>query len=114
MKMKKLTLYLFPDSHKRICESGLSGLRHVVNGSDVDELLALQAGDVLTVRRKIAGRSRSPQIDIYCMPEPVQEIRAKTAQEDEQRQNCSIGKEEKNEESWYFRSQYDISEASRK
>jgi hypothetical protein len=44
MKIKKLTPFFIPDSHNRICESGLSGQRHGSNVSDVDELLALQAG----------------------------------------------------------------------
>jgi len=38
MKMKKLTPLFIPDSHKRICESGLSGQRHIENDSDVDGL----------------------------------------------------------------------------
>ncbi|MCX5804925.1 MAG: hypothetical protein NT010_02485 [Proteobacteria bacterium] len=82
----------FPDSHKRICESGLSGQRHVgdfadVDGlqyvsdfADVDGLEALQAADVLNARRRIARRSRPPQINIPDMPLPDQEKRAKDAQ----------------------------------
>jgi hypothetical protein len=73
MKMKKLTTFFIPDSHKRICESGLSGQRHGSNVSDVDELLALQVADVLNVRRRIARRSRSPQMDIAIMPLTDQE-----------------------------------------
>jgi hypothetical protein len=85
MKMKKLTPFFIPDSHKRICESGLSGQRHGSNVSDVDELLALQAGDVLNVRRRIARRSRSPQMDIAIMPltDQVEKADNKTAQKAE-------------------------------
>ncbi|MCX5805823.1 MAG: hypothetical protein NT010_07125, partial [Proteobacteria bacterium] len=54
---------------------------HGSNVSDVDELLALQAGDVLNVRRRIARRSRSPQMDIAIMPVTDQEKRAKNTQE---------------------------------
>jgi hypothetical protein len=54
MKWKILAPFFIPDSHKRICESGLSGHRHGRNVSDVDEMQALQAVDVLNVRRKIA------------------------------------------------------------
>jgi hypothetical protein len=43
MKMKKLTPLFIPDSHKRICESGLSVQRHIKNDSDVDGLQELQA-----------------------------------------------------------------------
>jgi hypothetical protein len=59
---------LIPDSHKCICESGLSGQRHGRNGLDVDEMQTLQAVDVLNVRRRIARRSISPQITIPIMP----------------------------------------------
>ena len=48
-------------------ESGLSGQRHVGNFADVDGLQELQAVDVLNVRRKIAMRSRPPQIRISDM-----------------------------------------------
>ena len=65
MKIKKLPFFFIPDSHKGICESGLNGQRHVENVSDVDGLQALQAADVLNVRRKIARRSRPPQMDIF-------------------------------------------------
>ncbi len=68
MKMNKFTLFIIPDSHKRICESGLSGQRHIKNGSDVDGLQALQAVIVLNVRWRIAKRSRPPQMDIFNMP----------------------------------------------
>ncbi|MCX5806082.1 MAG: hypothetical protein NT010_08455 [Proteobacteria bacterium] len=71
--MKKLTPFFIPDSHKRICESGLSGQRHGSNVSDVDEMQALQAVGVLNVRRRIARRSRSPQMDIAIMPLTDQE-----------------------------------------
>ncbi len=83
MKIEKLTPFFIPDSHKRICESGLSGQRHIgtvslqakssKNGLDVDEMQALQAGDVLNVRWKIARRSISPQINIFYMPLTDQE-----------------------------------------
>jgi hypothetical protein len=53
---------------RSLCESGLSGRRHGRNVSDVDELQVLQTGGVLNVRRRIAGRSRSPQMDISSMP----------------------------------------------
>ncbi|MCX5804805.1 MAG: hypothetical protein NT010_01880 [Proteobacteria bacterium] len=65
MKNKKLTTFFIPNSHKRICEFGLSGQRHIENGSGVNGLQALQAVDVLNVRRRIAGRSRPPQMDIF-------------------------------------------------
>jgi hypothetical protein len=65
LTMKKLNLFFIPDSHKRICESGLSGLWHIENGSDVDGLQALQAVSVLNVRWRIARRSRAPQMDIF-------------------------------------------------
>jgi hypothetical protein len=54
MKMKKLTPLFIPDSHKRICESGLSGQRHVGDFADVDGLRDLQAVIVLNVRWRIA------------------------------------------------------------
>jgi hypothetical protein len=38
MKMEKITPFFIPDSHKRICESGLSGQRHVGDFADVDGL----------------------------------------------------------------------------
>ncbi len=41
--------------------------------ADVDGLQALQAADVLTVRRRIAKRSRPPQIRIPDMPLTDQE-----------------------------------------
>jgi hypothetical protein len=83
-----------PDSHKCICESGLSGRRHGRNGSDVDELLVLLTENNTLCILEGARRSRLPQMNISSMPSSVQEISAKTAQEDEQRQNRSIGKEE--------------------
>ena len=55
----------FPNSHKSICEFGLSRQRHVENGSDLDGLQALQAVGVLNVRRRIAKRSISPQMNIF-------------------------------------------------
>ncbi len=71
MKIKKLTPLFIPDSHKRICESGLSGQRYIdtvslrgkssKNDSDVDG---------------IARRSRPPQMDIFNMPLTDQEKRA--------------------------------------
>ncbi|MCX5806188.1 MAG: hypothetical protein NT010_09015 [Proteobacteria bacterium] len=64
----KISVFLFPNSHKRVCEFGLSGLRLVRNDSDVDEMQALQTGGVLNVRRRIARRSRSPQISISSKP----------------------------------------------
>jgi hypothetical protein len=73
LKTQKFTTFFIPNSHKRICEFGLSGQRHVGNGLDVDEMQALQAGDVLNVRRKIARRSISPQINISYMPLTDQE-----------------------------------------
>jgi hypothetical protein len=84
--MKKLTPFFIPDLHKRICKSGLSGQRHGRNASDVDEMQALQAADVLNVRRRIARRSRSPQMSIPSMPLPDQVKKAnnKTTQETEQ------------------------------
>jgi len=57
-----------PNSHERYkgsCEFGLSGQRHVENVSDVDEMQALKAEDVLNVRRRIAKRSISPQMNIF-------------------------------------------------
>ncbi|MCX5806618.1 MAG: hypothetical protein NT010_11220 [Proteobacteria bacterium] len=54
MKIKKFTPFFITDSHKCICESGLSGQRHGSNVSDVDEMQALQAVGVLNVRRRIA------------------------------------------------------------
>jgi hypothetical protein len=38
IKMKKLTPFFIPDSHKHICESGLSVQRHVGDFADVDGL----------------------------------------------------------------------------
>jgi hypothetical protein len=94
MKMKKFTPFFIPDSHKRICESGLSGpvlawrgQRHGRNGSDGDEMQALLTGNgsiakaVLSENytiRMLEGvrRSRSPQMDIPIMPLPDQEKRA--------------------------------------
>ncbi|MCX5805821.1 MAG: hypothetical protein NT010_07115 [Proteobacteria bacterium] len=38
IEMKKLTTFFIPDSHKCICESGLSGQRHVGDFADVDGL----------------------------------------------------------------------------
>jgi len=55
----------FPNSHKSICEFGLSRQRHVENGSDLDGLQALQAVSVLNVRRRIARRSRAPKMTIF-------------------------------------------------
>jgi hypothetical protein len=78
--MKKLTPFFIPNSHKCICELGMTGQQHGRNVSDVDKLLALQAGDVLNVRWRIAKRSRSPQMSIFSMLLTVQEKRAKTAQ----------------------------------
>ncbi|MCX5806017.1 MAG: hypothetical protein NT010_08120 [Proteobacteria bacterium] len=57
MKIKKLTPFFIPDSHKCICESGLSGQRHGSNVSDVDEMQALQAVGVLNVRRRAQGET---------------------------------------------------------
>ncbi len=54
MKMEKLTPFFIPDSHKCICESGLSGQRHIGNFADVDGLRDLQAVIVLNVRWRIA------------------------------------------------------------
>jgi hypothetical protein len=65
--MNKFTPFFIPDSHKRICESGLSGQQHIENGSGVDGLQALQAVSVLNVRWRIARRSRPPQMDIFNM-----------------------------------------------
>ncbi len=86
MKTKKLIPFSIPDSHRRLCESGLSGQRHIKNGSDVDGLQALQAVIVLNVRWRIARRSRPPQMDIFYMPLPdqVKKMDNKTAQETEQ------------------------------
>ncbi len=74
MKMNKFTPFFIPDSHKRICESGLSGLvlawrgqRHIENIADVDGMQELQAVIVLNVRWRIAMRSRPPQINIFDM-----------------------------------------------
>ncbi|MCX5805335.1 MAG: hypothetical protein NT010_04595 [Proteobacteria bacterium] len=72
MKIEKLTPFFISDSHKRICESGLSGRLHGSNVSDVDEMQALQAVGVLNVRRRIARYSRSPQMDIAAMQSPDQ------------------------------------------
>jgi hypothetical protein len=93
MKMKKLAPFLIPDSHKRICESGLSGQRHGRNVSDVDELLALLTGNNTLCILEGAKRSRSPQMNIVArlssqlnlaiMPLSVQEIRANIPQEPE-------------------------------
>jgi hypothetical protein len=85
MKMEKFAPFFIQDSHNRICESWLSGQRHSSNVSDVDEMQALQAGDVLNVRRRIARCSRSPQMDIAAMPLPDQVEKAdnKTAQKAE-------------------------------
>jgi hypothetical protein len=84
MKMEKLTPLFIPVSHIRLCETGLSGpvlalrgQQHVGDFADVDGLGDLQAGDVLTVRRRIARRSRPPQIKIPDMPLTDQEKRAK-------------------------------------
>jgi hypothetical protein len=38
MKMEKFAPLFIPDSHKRICESGLNGLQHVGDFADVDGL----------------------------------------------------------------------------
>jgi len=73
MKNKKLTTFFIPNSHRRICEFGLSGQRHGGNFADVDGLRDLQAADVLNVRRRIASRSRPPQIRISVMPLTDQE-----------------------------------------
>jgi hypothetical protein len=50
LKMNKFTPFFIPDSHKCLCESGLSGpvlalrgQRHVGDFADVDGLQALQA-----------------------------------------------------------------------
>jgi len=68
LKMNKFTPFFIPDSHKHICESGLSGQRHFGNFADVDGLRDLQAVIVLNVRWRIAKRSRTPQINISEMP----------------------------------------------
>ncbi len=78
-------------------ESGLSGRRHVGEGfiarqyratcSVLDGLQALQAEDVLNVRRKIARCSRPPKMDIPDMPLTVQENKDKLLK------NKSKGKE---------------------
>jgi hypothetical protein len=65
MKMNRLSPAFLPDSHKGICESGLSGQRHVENGSDLDGLQALQTVGVLNVRRRIARYSRAPKMTIF-------------------------------------------------
>jgi hypothetical protein len=74
--MNIFTPFFIPDSHKRICESGLSGQRHfgtvLLRGksskifADVDGLQELQAVIVLNVRWRIARRSRPPQINIFA------------------------------------------------
>jgi len=51
----------------------LDGQRHGRNAADVDEMQALQAADVLNVRRRIARRGRSPQMSISSMPLTDQE-----------------------------------------
>jgi hypothetical protein len=58
----------------------LSGQRHVGNFADVDGLRDLQAEDVLNVRRKIARRSRPPQIKVSDMPLTDQEKSQKMLQ----------------------------------
>jgi hypothetical protein len=76
LKTQKFTTLFIPDSHERhkgSCESGLSRQRHFGNFADVDGLQALQAADVLNVRRRIARRSIPPQIRISEMPLPDQE-----------------------------------------
>lgn len=78
--MQKLTPFFIPDLHKQICKSGLSGQRHVGNFADVDGLRDLQAEDVLNVRRKIARRSRPPQIKVSDMPLTDQEKSQKMLQ----------------------------------
>jgi len=83
LKMNKFTPFLIPDSHKRICESGLCGQRHFGNFADVDGLRDLQAVIVLNVRWRIARRSRPPQINISDMPLTGQV---------KSRQNCSRSK----------------------
>jgi hypothetical protein len=75
--------FFIPDSHKRMCESGLSGQRHDGNFADVDGLRDLKAEDVLNVRRRIASRSRPPQIKISVMPLSVQ-VKKVNKQEPEQ------------------------------
>jgi len=65
MKMNTISPTFFPNSHEGICEFGLSGQRHVENGSDLDGLQALQAVGVLNVRRRIARRSRAPKMTIF-------------------------------------------------
>jgi hypothetical protein len=50
MEKEKLTRLFIPVSHKRLCETGLSGQRHVGDFADVDGLRDLQAVIVLNVR----------------------------------------------------------------
>ncbi|MCX5805801.1 MAG: hypothetical protein NT010_07005 [Proteobacteria bacterium] len=75
MKMKKFAPFFIPGSHKRICESGLSGQRHGRNASDVDEMQALLTEDYTLRMLEGARRSRSPQMDISIMPLTDQEKR---------------------------------------
>jgi|GEM_PF-6475401 len=52
-----------PDSHKRICESGLEWLTAYRDCPGLDGLLVLQAVIVLNVRWRIVRRSRPPKMD---------------------------------------------------
>ena len=72
MKINLLFTSFLPNSHRDVCEFGLSGQRHAGNGSDLDGLQALQAVNVLNVRWKIARRSRTPKMTIFHMPLSVQ------------------------------------------
>jgi hypothetical protein len=67
MQMNKLSPTFFPNSHKDICEFGLSGQQHGSNAADVDELLALLTVSYTLCMLEVARRSRSPQMSIAIM-----------------------------------------------
>jgi hypothetical protein len=66
MKMNKLYTTFLPNSHKGICEFGLSGQWHVENGSGLDGLQTLQAVDYTLCMSKDARCSRAPKMTICC------------------------------------------------
>ncbi|MCX5804989.1 MAG: hypothetical protein NT010_02805 [Proteobacteria bacterium] len=57
--MNKLSPTFFPNSHKDICEFGLSGQQHGSNTTDVDELLALLTVSYTLCMLEVASRGEA-------------------------------------------------------